>query len=152
MGGLDELIACAGAWTGTNALQDPENGIEATAPSRASVTPLMDGRFVRIDYDWSYRDRPQWGSMLVGHRPDADEVTLYWIDSWHNGHSAMLCRGTRRDGGVLDVRGTYGVGTGPDWGWRTEIHPHADSLLWVMYNVTPAGEEALAVEEMLARA
>lgn len=152
MSALNDLAACGGEWTGTNVLEDPGRGLAATSDSRATVTPVMEGRFVRIDYTWSYEGKPQWGSMMIGHRPEPGEATMYWIDSWHNGHSGMMCRGRRREDGVLDVRGSYGAGTGPDWGWRTEIHPDAGALRWVMYNVTPDGDESLAVDETLQRA
>ena len=151
MNALDGLIACEGDWTGTNDLQDPEYDSASTSASRATVTSLMEGLFVRIDYTWTYREKPQWGSLLVGFHPEPAEATVVGIDSWHNGRSSMMCRGSRRDDGVLDVRGSYGAGDGPDWGWRTEIRPDADALRWVMYNVTPAGEEVLAVEETLRR-
>ena len=49
--------------------------------------------------------------------------------------------------GSVDVSGSYAAPPGPDWGWRTTLGPGPDETLrMVMYNVTPDGEEYLAVE------
>lgn len=44
--------------------------------------------------------------------------------------------------------GSYGAGAGGErWGWRTEVsQPDAEHLDIRMFNITPGGEEALAVE------
>lgn len=61
------------------------------SPSTAVITPLLGGRFARLDYTWSYRGSPQEGSLLVGYRPDAEVVTAHCIDTWHMGHEVMAC-------------------------------------------------------------
>jgi hypothetical protein len=51
------------------------------------------------------------------------------------------------------VRGSYAAAPGPDWGWRTVIETaEDDSLRMVMYNLTPDGQEYLAVEAVYRRA
>jgi hypothetical protein len=36
---------------------------------------------------------------------------------------------------------------GPPWGWRTEIaQPEPDRLVITHYNITPDGQEAMAIE------
>lgn len=144
---LDPLIACAGRWTGSSTLQDPEMGLQPdTSDSTVTITPLLDGRFVRLDYTWSYKGTPQSGSMLIGFRKASRSPTLHWIDSWHNGENVMSCEGTA-NGSAIDVRGTYAAPPGPDWGWRTAISTSPDGeLAIVMHNVTPDGQETLAVE------
>lgn len=148
---LDPLLQRAGEWRGTSTLQDPERGIAERSDSRLSVVPVLGGRFVRLDYTWAYRGEPQEGSVLVGCEPDGGVASAHWIDTWHMGRKAMACAGEFRDG-VLVVRGTYRVPGHPDWGWRTDVDTRAaDSLAITMYNVSPDGEEYLAVTAQYAR-
>ncbi len=150
---LGHLIACAGAWRGHNVLQDPHTGRPDDSPATAVVTPLLDGRFVRLDYTWRYQDRDQAGSLLVGYQPKADLVTTHWIDSWHMGTAVMACEGAAEEDGSLFVRGTYAVPEGPDWGWRTVLTPRRrQSLRMVMHNIAPDGQEWLAVEALFTPA
>lgn len=114
MSALDTLLARAGRWRGTSTLQDPDTGTPDAGPSTAVVTPVLGGRFVRLDYTWRYRGP--------------------------------------KERGVIDVRGSYAAPPGPDWGWRFIIAPAQMSLGLVMYNITPAGQEALAVEASYVRA
>lgn len=149
---LDGLIACAGAWQGTSTLEDPHNGIADESPSTATVTPLLGGRFVRVDYTWSYQQKPQEGSLLLGYQAKAETATGHWIDSFHNGDKVMVCAGTVPPGDPLSVRGSYAAPPGPDWGWRIDVLPDGDTLRIVHYNVWPEGKEELAVESRYTRA
>lgn len=152
MAGLEALAAQAGEWKATYQLRgDPS--FECDTPTSATVSPILGGRFVRIDYTWDENDflkekGPQEGSLLVGYEdePAPGVATVAWIDSWHNGGRIMVCPGVLLENGGVDVRGTY-----PDkpeyagWGWRTLLEPAADGWTMTMYNTTPDGEEALAV-------
>ena len=150
---LDGLTACAGNWRGTNTLQDPHSGGADESPATATVTPLLGGRFVRIDYTWVYQGTPQEGSLLIGYLKKAGQVTAHWIDSWHMGAKAMALLGLAPDGATLSVRGSYEAPPGPDWGWRIDLTPGDDgrSLRMVMHNIWPEGKEDLAVEAAYAR-
>lgn len=152
MSGIEGLAACAGEWRGTNRLHDPHTNAPEDSPSGLAVTPLLGGRFVRVEYTWVWQGEPQEGAMIVGYDPKADRASAYWIDSWHNGRIGMTCAGTAGPDGALDVRGTYPAPTGPDWGWRTVLRPAPDSLTILMYNVTPDGQEEIAVEAAYTRA
>ena len=159
MPGLDAWAGLAGEWTATYELRgDPSFDSDTT--SSATVTPLLGGRFVRIDYTWDEEDRleengPQLGSLLVGFEPAPapGAAAVTWIDSWHNGHRTMVCPGVLLENGGVDVRGTYPGGPGnPDWGWRTVLEPAGEGWTMTMFNVTPDGEEALAVRAEYRRA
>jgi hypothetical protein len=139
------LAAQAGAWSGTNRLRDPGNDIAHDSASRAVVTPLLAGSFVRIDYTWEYRGKPQEGSLLIGCEADTETITAAWIDSWHYGDRIMLCRGRAGAPEAIAVMGSYAAPPGPDWGWKIAIDTSA-GLRIVMHNVTPDGVEELAVE------
>jgi hypothetical protein len=111
----------------------------------------LDGRFVRIDYDWAYRRTPQQGSLLIGHEADAAAATAHWVDTWHMGDKVMVCRGAVEPDGPISVRGSYAAPLGPDWGWRTVVTPGAQRLRLVMHNITPEGQEELAVDAQYSR-
>jgi Protein of unknown function (DUF1579) len=152
---LDALSACAGSWHGKSTLQDPYNDIAEESQSGLTVTPVLGGRFVRMDYTWSYKEKPQEGSLLMGFDKGADKVTAHWIDSWHNSDKVMACTGPRPVGKAYSVRGSYAAPPGPDWGWRIDLTPEdGGTLRLVMFNVWPeseGGKEELAVEAVYAR-
>ncbi len=149
MSALEGLAAAAGSWRGTSTLQDPMRGVADASDSTATVTPVLGGRFVRIDYTWAYDGAPQEGSLLLGFQKKTDTLTAHWIDSWHNGDGAMACQGRAADGGPLTVRGSYPAPPGPDWGWRIDVAPDGrDALRITHYNVWPEGKEELAVESV----
>lgn len=148
---LEALAACAGTWRGTNKLQDPMNNLAEDSAGTATVTPLLGGRFVRMDYTWEYQGKPQEGSLLIGFDPKTDMASTHWIDSWHMGRQVMVCSGKGSDG-KLAVTGSYAAPPGPDWGWRIEITPEGEGgLVMVMYNIWPEGREDLAVESRYLR-
>ena len=150
MAGLEALGAMAGDWQATYELRgDPS--FECDTTSHATVTPVIGGRFVRIDYTWDEEDKleehgPQVGSLLVGFEPEPEPgvATVVMIDSWHLHDAAMVSRGKRLDDGTVDVFGTWGADT-PPWGWRTILAPTDDGWSMTMFVVTPDGEEAPAV-------
>ena len=144
---LDLLAACAGRWHGVNTLHDPHTGGPVDTPGTATVTPLHGGRFVRLDYTWSYDGRPQEGSLLIGHQRKADVATAHWIDTWHMGEQVLARAGRVDGGGVVVVLGAYAAPEGPDWGWRIEIAPESGrALRLTMHNIPPEGDEEVAVE------
>lgn len=150
---IEWLVDAAGAWTGSNTLHDPHSGKPESSDATAWITPVLDGRFVRMDYTWGYQGRPQLGSLLLGHRrkPEPGILTGHWIDTWHNGDNVMVFEGAAGAGPGIDIRGSYPAPPDPDWGWRIVILPDGDALRVLMHNVTPAGEEAMAVEARYTR-
>lgn len=161
MSGLQALARCAGTWLGTNRLHDPHTNAPQDSPSTLTVTPILHGRFLRVDYTWVYDGAPQEGTLLIGYESAAEAVTAFWADTWHMGSAVLVCRGSSApplpDGeGSLWVLGSYEAPPGPDWGWRTVIQPGAagkdGTLQLSMYNITPGGEEHIAVEATYTRA
>ena len=63
MSALSELLAGVGAWEGTSTLQDPATHAPGPSPSTAQIQSVLDGRFARVDYTWSYRGTAQAGSL-----------------------------------------------------------------------------------------
>ena len=152
MNALDKLIACAGNWRGSNRLQDPLTNAPEDSPATASVTALLDGRFVRLDYTWGYQGKSQEGSLLIGYEPKTGMASAYWIDTWHMGRQVMAAEGSISQSGEISVLGSFAVPPGPDWGWRTVITPDDGQELQItMFNISPEGLEELAVEASYSR-
>jgi len=153
---LDALIACAGSWRGKSTLLDPHNNIAEDSLSDLTVTPVLGGRFVRLDYTWSYQGKPQEGSLLIGFQKKEDLFTGHWIDSFHMGAKVMALQGPGSSASTISLRGSYAAPPGPDWGWRIDLAPEEDGTLrLVMFNVWPeseGGKEELAVEATYTRA
>lgn len=64
----------------------------------------------------------------------------------------MALTGMLAGSGEVAVEGSYPAPPGPDWGWRITLEqPSADALLMRMYNITPDGTAALAVEASYSR-
>ncbi len=69
----------------------------------------------------------------------------------------MLCEGDIQPDGAARVKGSYAAPPGPDWGWRITIKPpinapgSGESFRMTMHNITPDGEEMLAVEAAYTR-
>jgi hypothetical protein len=143
---IEQLLKSEGRWQATYQLRDPENRLADDSVSDATVVGMLGGRFVRVDYRWSYKGEAQEGTMLIGANRATGAVTLAWADTWHNSDTLMICAGAVRDDGTVDVLGSYAAPPGPDWGWRTQIRAEPDRFHLVMYNIAPDGLETVAVD------
>lgn len=139
----------SGKWTGTKAVIEPDEP-RHEGPCAATVGEAMQGQFLELRYDWSYEGTPQSGVLLLGMSDEAAKAA--WFDSWHNAHTWMTLTGTLASPSSVDLRGSYPVDGGPDWGWRVVLTAGADAISVDMYNVTPEGEEMIGVEIRLGRA
>jgi hypothetical protein len=148
---LEKLV---GKWRGVNRLHTtwiPENPMRETI-SMAVIELTARGRFLKIEYDWTYDEAVQEGLLLIGNEKEKDSIKAFWIDSWHLSDKFMVSEGRCEKDGIISLKGFYTVPDHPDWGWRTVIEPERDNAFRiVMYNVSPAGEESLAVEMQLKR-
>jgi hypothetical protein len=151
MNGLDGLAACVGNWCGSNTLQDPNSGRPEESPSTLAVTPVLGGRFVRLDYTWFYQGKPQEGSLLVGFEPRSGAVSGHWIDTWHMGRKAMACVGGPPAAGMISITGSYAAPTGPDWCWRIVVTSDGDTLRVTHTNIAPDGKEEPAAQGVYSR-
>lgn len=140
------LAELTGEWVGVKQLwltpMDPGRQCDATA----SVGTAAQGQFLAIRYAWAVDGLPQDGLLLLGGEvPDALPKAV-WIDSWHMAHQFMLCEGESASENRAAVRGAYAAPPGPDWGWRIAVEADgAAQFRLIMHNITPDGDEALAV-------
>ena len=136
-----------GTWAGTKHLwMGPPPAAAQTSDSRLEVSAAAKGKFLSLSYSWSFEGEGQEGLMILGNNNPAEEATAAWIDSFHMSGKVMYCRGTVGDDGKASVLGSYEAPPGPDWGWRITLQAQpSGGLLLEMYNITPDGDEALAV-------
>lgn len=140
-----------GKWKGSNTLHTswiPEDPIKESE-STAEISTAAMGQALKVEYTWEYQGKPQTGLMIITAPKDSEDVNFYWLDSWHLSHSFLNCSGTF-DGKMISVTGSYKVGDHPEWYWRTELKA-ADGFSFTMYNISPEGEEHLAVESSFER-
>jgi len=151
----EKLSAIEGSWSGTNRLHlgdwSPEEPI-LESEATAEVSKRAGGQFLEISYTWKYKGETKEGVILLGTEPKSGTVKASWTDSWHMAHQLMNCEGREMEHGGVDVNGTYKVEGHPEWGWRTEIIPEDNSFRYLMFNVSPEGEESIAVEMELTPA
>lgn len=138
MASFEQLLTLAGQWQGEYRLRPMPSDPIHECPTRLAVTPVLNRTFLRIDQEWTWKDQPQSGSLLVGYLPKQDLVTIHWVDTWHNGRSAMSLVGRFNLTGKLVAHGTFPVDGGPDWGWRTELEMADGHLTINMFCVNPA--------------
>lgn len=146
---VPEIMAnLVGRWRGVNRLHTtwvPDNPVRESV-SAAIVELTARGRFLKIEYDWIFEGATHEGLILIGDEKDSDLIKAFWIDSWHLSDKFMVSEGVLNDG-AISLKGFYTVPDHPDWGWRTIFENiNENSFKITMQNVTPEGEESLAVE------
>jgi len=141
------LLQKVGYWVGRNRLWLSPNEPVRESETTAFVASIAQGKFITLQYTWTYEDQPQDGFLVIGQEGRSNLVKAVWIDSWHMGNQSMQCQGSLDPQGSLSVLGSYAAPPGPDWGWRIIIDPGEDNTLRiVMMNISPEGKEELAVE------
>ena len=149
---FEELAAAVtGDWTGTKSLYlSPPPEPPASSRCTLAASLVAGGSFVQFNYTWSYDGADQTGVLLFGY-DEENAASAAWVDSFHMSSRIMYCTGTAADGAV-SVRGSYAAPPGPDWGWSMTIKAAPTTeLQLVMHNISPEGEEYLAVEAKFTR-
>jgi Protein of unknown function (DUF1579) len=147
---LGELV---GNWSGINRLwlSWHEDKTPKESDSTVTIEFAAKRKFININYTWIYEDETQEGQILLGHEKESDKIKAVWIDSFHMSDKFMINAGNVEND-VISIKGFYSVPENPDWGWRTVIDFADDKTFKiVMYNVTPEGEEEIAVEAIYTR-
>lgn len=142
----------AGAWTGINRLWLSPDAPARESETTATVALAAGGAFATFTYTWADGGRPQDGVLLLRLAPEPSALDMVWADSFHMGKELMLCRGEAGSAGSLSALGSYAAPPGPDWGWRIVLSADTPEELHLrMDNITPEGQEALAVEARYSR-
>lgn len=146
------LTDLSGNWSGDTSLWFMPGDPARDSETRATVVSAALGKVLLVTYNWDYEGDPQEGTLSVRTEPHAEDVEVVWYDTWHTGGKFMLFRGDAEGQGLVNVRCSYSAPPGPDWGWRIALTAEgADRFAIRMHNISPDGEEALAVDSRYAR-
>ncbi len=141
-----------GRWIGTKELYftGPPTP-DSVSASTLIIEPVADGKFYSFAYTWEFKGKSHEGFLLVGNENADSIATAAWVDSFHMSGKIMTSEGAVDADGTVDVHGFYEAPPGPDWGWRTALSFDAGKLSIVMHNISPEGEEVLAVNASYER-
>jgi hypothetical protein len=119
---------------------------------RGTIRPILGGLYMLHEYQGQSDDKPHLGKAIIGYSANYRRYEMAWVDTHHNGAAIMFATGAQDDPRP-SVLGSYPAGDGsPDWGWRTEFVVRDENTIVVnAYNITPAGDEALAIETVYQR-
>lgn len=144
--------ALIGEWQGTKLLyfSPPPDAPAATSPLKLNVAPVAGDSFLQFNYGWTYEGEQQTGVLLLS-CDEENAASAAWVDSFHMSSKILSCLGRFADGAV-DVLGSYAAPPGPDWGWRMAIRTVSQNEMQiVMHNISPEGQEDLAVQADFTR-
>ena len=138
--------ALIGDWRGTKQLyMSPPPAPPVSSASTLSITSVAGGSFLQFNYDWTFEGAAEAGVLLFGY-DEQNAASAAWVDSFHMSTRIMSCAGRAGDRSV-NLRGSYEAPPGADWGWRITIHSVSTAELQiVMHNISPEGQEDLAVQ------
>ena len=147
------LAEMAGDWEGRFRLWFEPGKPADDSVQRGRIRLVGGGRFLLHEYEGHCSGEPFEGVALWAYHLDDNAFECAWGESFGTGTSIMFSTG-RVDDGRLRALGSYADGQGGErWGWRTELsQPDPKHLNIRMFNISPAGDEALAVEVNYTRA
>lgn len=142
-----DLARLVGDWSGSLRVWFEPGELVSDATVRGRIRSVLGGRFVLHEYESQCMGEAEQGIAIHGYHLDGHCYESAWIDSFHTGTQIMLSRGVPM-ATLHAVTASYGSESdGAAWGWRTEVEKSSgDKLLIRMFNITPQGEESLAVE------
>ena len=145
-----------GNWQGTSRLHDPTTGLPEDSESSLILQNADpdaeaedDAPATLIGYTWTYQGAPQQGTVLL--YAEAAKPRALWMDIWHTGGEPMPLDTETGAENTLSLLGSYAAPPGPDWGWRIVLEPLGETLQLRMDNITPGGENLIAVEATYRR-
>jgi hypothetical protein len=147
------LLQLEGHWEGTNRVWfEPGNPID-TAQITGKMSSVLGGRFLEWQYDTAFQSTAIEGKMLFGLYLKLNKYELTWVDTFHTGTFMMYASGIA-EGDIFNATGHYVAGENNEqtWGWRTTLEIISNNEIIIRaYNITPEGEEQLALQYDLKR-
>jgi len=141
-----------GEWEGDSFLYLEPKDAPLKSHSVAKIGPVAGLGFFEMRYSWSFSDKNESGLILFRLANQPGDADIVWMDSWHMGSKFMICKGETSIENTLCALGTYEAPPGPDWAWRIVFSAISkDQLFLQMFNISPEGQECLAVETSYLR-
>jgi hypothetical protein len=141
----------AGEWAGETRTWFEPGELADTQPQQGTMRLVGNGQFILHEYATTLMDNACQGLMLIGYSAQHERYEAAWVDNCHNSTNIMFLTGGPA-GDHFAATGSYAVAEGDPWGWRVEIELHgADQMTISMFNITPAGAEALGVQTSYQR-
>jgi len=138
--------ALQGEWHGRYHLWLHPTAPVESSDSSAQITKDHGNSFWVMSYQWAKGIQDHQGEFhFAGSK---NQGNFRWTDSFHSASSPMKGEGKlSKDGTRLIFMSHYSADAGqPEWGWRTEITlVDANTFQMEAYNITPQGQEGLAV-------
>jgi hypothetical protein len=144
-----DLKSLAGSWTGTTKVWFEPGKLADASPFSAEARSVLGHRFLHFEYQGSLQGNRIDGIMILGCSLGMQQMQCAWIDSFHNG-TAIIFSENNGTSFPFSVKGSYG--SEPKWGWRTNLEINTPKKFTItMFNISPEGEEAKAVEMVFER-
>lgn len=141
-----------GRWRGITKTYFEPGVIADESEWSGTIRSILDGMFMLHEYSGSIKGKPLSGAAFLGFNIALGVFESCWTDSFHNGTAMMFSKGPHGSD-LFNVVGSYPApDNSPPWGWRTTIRLIGpDTLNIQMFNITPEGTEALAVDTVYSR-
>lgn len=136
-----------GKWKGNCKTWFEPGKLADESPVEGKFHRIVHGGFLRHEYSSTIKGKPRTGDETLMFNPVKKKFESAWIDSFHMSYEIMFSEGDATKNGFFVV-GKYDVAPNtPQWGWKTVYEIVDDDHLTITaFNISPAGEEAKAVE------
>jgi hypothetical protein len=146
------LHSLAGEWKGAAKTYYEPGVLGDESEWRGTIRPILGALYMLHEYEGNFDRTPHLGMAIIGYSDFYKRYEMAWVDTHHNGPAIMFSLGSAGSQRP-SVLGSYPASDGsPDWGWRTELAVRdANTIVINAFNITPEGEEALAIETVYHR-